>query len=89
MSKQRKIPTVDERDQGGDPAKRRINITEPRDLQALAVELGCTREKLRIAVEQVGNVVSDVANFLKGETLRSTHDDKAQAAAALHSLFER
>lgn len=89
MFDQRKFLTADERDQASGPAKRRVNITERRDLQALAVELGCTREELKAAVEQVGNIVSDVTSFLKGETLKSTVVDRARAAAALNSLFER
>ena len=89
MLQRRKTEAAELRDQAGGPAKRRVNVTEPRDLQALAVELGCTRGELKAAVEKVGNVVSDLASFLKGETLKFTHVKKAQATAALNSLFER
>ena len=89
MLQRRKTEAADLRDQAGGPAKRRVNVTEPRDLHALAVELGCTRGELKVAVEKVGNIVSDLASFLKGETVKSTHVENAQATAALNSLFER
>ncbi len=87
MVEQRKFLTADQRDQAGGPAKRRINITEPRDLRVLATELGCSSDELKAAVVQVGNIVSDVATYLKGKATQSAQVDKAQAAAALHSLF--
>lgn len=89
MSKHQRFLTADQRAQAGGPAKRRINITERRDLQTFSAELGCTREELKAAVEQVGNIVSDVANHLQGKTQRSTQAKKKQAAAALDSLFEQ
>ncbi len=87
MVEQRKSLTADQRDQAGAPAKRRVNITERRDLRALATELGCTSDELKAAVAQVGNIVSDVETYLKGKTTQSTQVDKAQASAALHALF--
>ena len=71
-----KILTAAQRDQAGGPAKRRVNVTEPRDVQALATELGCTQAELKAAVNEVGNIVSDVAGYLRGKLELSLQDAK-------------
>ncbi len=46
-------------------ARMRVNMTELYAQREWAGRLGCTREELRAAVAAVGNVVSDIANYLK------------------------
>ncbi len=60
-----KYLTNEERAVAGGPAKRRINITELRDVRAWTNQLNCARDELMAAVSAVGNIVSDVANYLK------------------------
>lgn len=48
----------------------RVNMTELYAQREWANRLGCSREELRSAVDAVGNVVSDIANYLKGNKKR-------------------
>jgi len=59
------VRMADDKSNTGNPDRLRINTSEPYELRDWAKKLGITKDELRTAVVQVGNIAKDVERYLK------------------------
>ena len=58
---------TDDRSNRGNPDRQRINTSEPYEVRDWAKTLGVSEERLRTAVNEVGNSADAVRRYLNGE----------------------
>jgi len=56
----------DDKTKAGGPDRQRISLTEDYEVRDWSQKFGVSKDRLRAAVERVGNQADDVERFLKG-----------------------
>ena len=62
----RETDTTDDKMKTGGPDRQRVGLSEDYEVRDWSEKFGVSEERLRAAVEQVGNQADDVERFLKG-----------------------